>query len=125
VRRDEGNGPSTGRRMSFSSSSFQSLFPLSLVSFLFSGFSLVPSVSLLVFSPLLSPLLFPLFFFVLSLPFIGIPSCCLSSLIRIGSRTSYFGRIGTPTVPPLLDCWWWFLPRLNDLLTVAKETGTI
>jgi len=50
------------------------------------------------------------------LPFIGILSCCLSSMIVIRPGILCFGRIGTPTVLPSLDCWWWFPPRLNGLL---------
>jgi hypothetical protein len=50
------------------------------------------------------------------LPFIGILSCFLSSMIVIRPGFLCFGRIGTPRVLPSLDCWWWFPPRLNGLL---------
>ena len=61
---------------------------------------------------------FSLFFFSSSmpLPFIEILSFCLSSMIVIRPGFLCFGRIGTPTVLPSLDCWWWFPPRLNGLL---------
>jgi len=72
---------------------------------------LLPLFSFFSFSSLL-------FFFPSSmpLPFIGILSCCLSCMIVIRPGILCFGRIGTPTVVPSLDCWWWFPPRLNGLL---------
>ena len=50
------------------------------------------------------------------LPFIGILSCCLSSMIVIRPGILCLGWIGTPTVLQSLDCWWWFPRRLNGLL---------
>ena len=41
--------------------------------------------------------------------------------MKIGFETPCFGWIGTPTVLPLLDCWWWFPSRCWHVVA-AKDT---
>jgi hypothetical protein len=41
--------------------------------------------------------------------------------MKIGFETPCFGWIGTPTVLPLLDCWWWFPSRCWHVMA-AKDT---
>jgi len=76
--------------------------------------------------------LLPLFFFVLSSSSGFVASSAFYRLflrktdpylppdtdlhVDIELETPCFGWIGTPTVLPLLDCCWWFPPRLNSLL---------